>query len=229
MPPPPSYSRRALARLALSLKAAQVADQGTDLVPTLGDEWLPSGALLDEARRLVVAAEAVLQRAVTAEREAGTSWSEVARRLALTEHEVRERFAANSDAWVEGVDSLMQPIDGNIEAPLLPGDGVETPHQHAQRLDRWMAERDTDLVDGCHQVSSGLEPAPLDEQLSRLAQVARRFAGESNLQQRRAYHEAEAALLDMAARLHPGDERAARRADESSLTLLALRPSHAKA
>src|SRR5688572_13370906 len=224
-----SYSLRALARLALSLKAAQVSEQATDLVPTLGDEWLPSGALLDEARRLVVAAEAVLQRAVTVEREAGTSWAEVGRKLGLSEQEARERFAANSQAWLDGVESLMQPIEGSIEVPLLPGDGVESPDQHARRLDRWMAERDAEQGEGSCQVSSGLEAAPLNEQLYRLAHVARRFGGEDDLKQRRAYQEAEAALLDMAARLHPSDERAARRADESSLTLLALRPTQAKA
>lgn len=227
--PGPSYSLRALARLALSLKAAQVSEQATDLVPTLGDEWLPSGALLDEARRLMVAAEAVLQRAVTVERESGTSWAEIGRKLGLSESDVRERFAANSQAWVDGVESLMQPLEGSIEVPLLPGDGVETPDQHAQRLDRWMAERDAEQVDDSRQVSSGLEEAPLSEQLYRLSHVARRFAGDPDLQQRTAYQEAEAALLDMAARQHPGDERAARRADESSLTLLALRPTHAKA
>lgn len=227
--PAPSYSLRALARLALSLKAAQVAEQATDLVPTLGDEWLPSGALLDEARRLVLAAEAVLQRAVTVERESGTSWAEVGRKLGLAEQEARERFAANTQAWVDGVESLMQPMEGSIEVPLLPGDGVESPDQHARRLDRWMAERDGEQGDESCQVSDGLEVAPLNEQLYRLAHVARRFGGEDDLMQRRAYQEAEAALLDMAARLHPSDERAARRADESSLTLLALRPTQAKA
>jgi acyl transferase domain-containing protein len=213
----------------LSLKAAQVSEQATDLVPTLGDEWLPSGALLDEARRLLVAAEAVMQRAVTVERESGTSWAEIGRRLGLSEPAVRERFAANSQAWVEGVESLMQPVEGSIEVPLLPGDGVETPDQHAQRLDCWMAERDAEQVDTSRQVSSGLEEAALSEQLYRLSHVARRFVSDHDLRQRTAFHEAEAALLDMAARLHPGDERAARRADESSLTLLALRPTQAKA
>jgi hypothetical protein len=227
--PGPSYSRRALARLALSLKAAEAAERATDLVPTVGDEWLPSGALLEEARRLAVAAEAVMQRAVTAERESGTSWAEIARRLGLGEHTARERFAANSQAWVDGVESLMQPLDGSIQVALLPGDGMESPDQHAQRLDRWMAEHDAHEADDSCQVSSGLEPAPLSEQLYRLAHVSRRVAGEHDLQQRRAYQEAEAALLDLAARRHPDDERAARRADESSLTLLALRPTHAKA
>ncbi|HEX6245298.1 MAG TPA: hypothetical protein VFZ61_30460, partial [Polyangiales bacterium] len=176
--PGPSYSRRALARLALSLKAAQVSEQATDLVPTLGDEWMPSGALLDEARRLLVAAEAVLQRAVTVERESGTSWSEVGRKLGMSEHAAQERFAANSQAWVDGVDSLMQPVEGGIEAPLLPGDGVDTPDQHAQRLDHWMAERDAEEGDAQRQVSRGLEPAPLSEQLYRLGHVARRIAGD---------------------------------------------------
>lgn len=218
-----------MARLALSLKAAQVAEQATDLVPTLGDEWFPPGALLGEARRLLAAAEAVLQRAVTAERESGASWAAIARTLALPEQEARNRFAANAQAWVDGVESLTHAIDGSIHVALLPGDGLESPGEHARRLDAWMAKRDADDACSSPQVSSGLEAAPLSEQLYGLAQLARRVRGENDLGQRCAYQEAEAVLLDQVARLDPTDERAAQRADESHLTLLALRPAQAKA
>ena len=55
-------------------------------------------------------------------------------------------FVAETTAWADGVESLMQPIEGSIEVPLLPGDGVESPDEHARRLDRWMAERDGEQV-----------------------------------------------------------------------------------
>jgi hypothetical protein len=227
----PPYSRRSLARLALSLKAAEVSERATDLVPSIGDEWVPAGTLIREAKMLLASAQETLQRAVTAERESGVSWTAIAQKLCLPEEEARARFGANSEAWVEAVESLLHPSNGCIHVALLPGDGPATPSEHAQRLDAWMAERDHDETgfDTQHQVSGGLEATALSEQLYRLAQVAQRVRQESDREQRYAYQEAEAVLLERVARTHPNDPRAAQRADEASLELLALKPAHAKA
>src|SRR4051812_17289840 len=98
----PAYSRRALARLAFSSAAAQLADRARSRVPTNDDNWARPGELLDEARSLLVAAEELVEKAIIFERERGTSWADLGEVLAISKQAAQQRHGQAVEDWTDG-------------------------------------------------------------------------------------------------------------------------------
>lgn len=138
-PPGPAditHPRRALARLALSAAAADLAEVAAALVPTIGrarpgDHVSLAAQLLDQARD-------VLDRAVVYEHDHGTSWREVGEQLDVTKQSAHERFGTVVADWESGLDEPYSD-DGPIRHARLP-DGATDPDASAARLDRWCTQ-----------------------------------------------------------------------------------------
>jgi hypothetical protein len=149
----------ALARLALSQAARELADSARSLVPTASDRYAESGGFIDHAHRLVAAAQEVLERAVIYERERGRSWEDVGEALGITRQSAHERFAEAEERWHYGLDHpYTLPTGNSIASSNLP-DGADSPRDYMRWLDEW-CERHTEPADGAtdraHQVSAGL-------------------------------------------------------------------------
>lgn len=131
-----TWPRRALARLALSSAAAQLADRATGMVPTTGDEWSSGAEHVDQAVQLLDAAREVLDRAVVYARERGASWADVGEALGgMTRQSAHERHAATFAEWEAGLDEPWIR-HGTVVSPRLP-DGAGDPDRTATRLDQW--------------------------------------------------------------------------------------------
>jgi hypothetical protein len=93
---------------------------------------------VEDARRLVAAAEEVLNRAVVWEREKGTTWEVIAEALGgRRKQTAQERFAEVVARWKAALLRPWQPAtDHDSLSSALPS-GAEDPDQWAGRLDAW--------------------------------------------------------------------------------------------
>lgn len=169
VPPGPADAelpRRALARLAVSQQAHELAERaGNALVPT-STEY----AHADDAEnvaiafQLVEAARELLSRAVIEARERGISWETIgAEHGDITRQSAQERYGP---ALAEWHDALDRPTErsGPFLSSRLP-DGLEQPERTAARLDAWAQahvagdrfSRQRAEADGRGLVSAGLE------------------------------------------------------------------------
>jgi hypothetical protein len=132
------YPPRALTRLALSQAHAEVADLATAGVPTVCDRYATAHEVVEFAARLVSAAHEVLDRAVVHAHQLGSSWSEIADALALTEHQAQQRYATVIDHWQ---DTTAHPLltNGMVRVSRLPA-GAREPDRTAHHLDRWCTD-----------------------------------------------------------------------------------------
>jgi hypothetical protein len=138
VPPGPAdttYSRRALARLALSSAYREAADFAAGGVPTVSDEYGDGYDYVDHAARLVSMAQEVLVRAVVYARERGGRWDDIAEALNLTAEQARDHYSAAVDQWE---DALNRPWErsGRFLASRMP-DGTTEPDETAAGLDQW--------------------------------------------------------------------------------------------
>lgn len=229
----PTHSRRALARLAFSAGAAQLADRARAQVPTYDDGGLRPGELLDEARSLVVAAQELLERALVFERERGTSWAELGEVLAVSKQAAQQQHGEAVEDWTEGVNHALTVVDGRFAFAYVPGEGGDTPAELAERLDAWCAQ-----YTGKHNrprvqkpVTEGLELASLAEQVVLLNRLAQRMTKERDPAKLRAFHAAKAALMARLADETPEDvetQRAAARSQRDLDTLKTPNQKHEK-
>jgi hypothetical protein len=148
-----SYSRTALARIALSWELMELANQAAAKVPTTHDMWLRPGEAVSDALMLVSDAQEVLARAVVFERERGTSWEEIGARLdGITRQSAHARYKERIEDWQLG---LVEPIapgeHGRTGWQRLPEPAFR-PTQALADLDKWAAERG----EGEHAVSGHL-------------------------------------------------------------------------
>lgn len=142
VPPGPADAelpRRALARLAVSQQAQQLAERATNaLVPTGTAEDARSDDAEDVAiaYQLVDEARELLSRAVVEARERGVSWETIgAEHGGITRQSAQERYGP---ALAEWNDALDRPTErsGPFLSSRLP-DGLEQPAATAARLDAW--------------------------------------------------------------------------------------------
>jgi hypothetical protein len=161
------YPPRARARLALAVAARNLSDLARSAVPTTADRPAArDGEAVEEALRLVAAAEEVLNRAVVWEREKGTTWEAIAEALGgRRKQTAQERFAEVVASWKAALLRPWQPAtDQDTVYSALPT-GAEDPDQWARRLDAWCRQHHepTDVHrDDPHPVSSGLQVDPTD-------------------------------------------------------------------
>ena len=213
----PGYSRRSLARLAFSMGAAQLADLARVRVPTTADSWGRPGELLNEARALVVAAEELVEKAVVFERESGTSWTVLGEVLGISKQGAQQKYGALVDDWAEALDQSTHPTANGPATVYVPGEGSESPVQHAEQLDAWVvrhAEKPS-RPQGKKPVSGGLDVAGLSEQVNALARLARRMRAETDPVKLRAFHECKATVLTRVAKASPDDVSAAEAAEDA--------------
>jgi hypothetical protein len=225
----PAHSRRALARLAFSAAAAQLADRARARVPTNDDNGLRPGELLDQARSLLVAAEELLEKAVILERERGTSWAELGEVLDISKQAAQQRHSQAVDDWTEGVNQALTVVAGRFTFAHVPGEGGDSPDELAERLDAWCLQYTGkhNKPRGTKPVSSGLELAGTAEQVVLLNRLARRMVGERDPAKLRAFHAAKSALMAGLAEDAPEDVEAHRAAVRSQRELDALKTSAA--
>jgi|GEM_PF-1449201 len=219
----PNYSRRALSRLAFSVAAAQLSDRARARVRTLDDSWARPGEFLDEARALVTAAEELVERAIVYERECGASWTVLGEVLGVSKQAAQQKYGTASEDWAEAVDKVIQPIEGRLRATCLPGEGGETPEEHAKRLDAWLARSEkSEKQRGKAPVSDGLERSSLLQEIAVLTRIAQRMRSEADPTKLRAFHECKVDLLARIAESEPGNEQAAEAAENARRELDAL-------
>ncbi|WP_163511364.1 hypothetical protein [Fodinicola acaciae] len=126
--------RAALARLALSAAAKEVADRAMWLVPVPA-EPPPDARHVEEAARLVTAAQAVLTQAVVHARESGASWSSVSSALNVTRQAAHLRFSDAVSRWRAALDQPWTTDDDGMRCELPKG--ADLPDQHMRALDLW--------------------------------------------------------------------------------------------
>jgi hypothetical protein len=221
----PAHSRRALARLAFSAAAAQLADRARARVPTNDDAGLRPGELLDQARSLLVAAEELVEKAVILERERGTSWAELGEVLDISKQAAQQRHGQAVEDWTEGVNQALAVLDGRFTFVRVPGEGGDAPGELAERLDAWCLQYTGkhNKPRGAKPVSSGLELASTTEQVVLLNRLARRMLGERDPGKLHAFHAAKSALMASLADDAPEDVEAQRAAARSQRELDALK------
>lgn len=157
-----AYTREALARLALSRAAADLAEGAGALVVTRNDADTGPGGRVSEARQLAEHAERLLARAVVYERERGASWEDIARYLDLEPRAAEERFAPELARWSEAFEVPYRLDEtGRKRVPQLP-DGAYDPDCARERLDLWASLHAT--IRDRHAVSAGLRMAHPAEQ-----------------------------------------------------------------
>jgi hypothetical protein len=225
----PVYSRRALARLAFSSAAAQLADRARSRVPTNDDSWSKPGELLDEARSLLVAAEELVEKAIIFERERGTSWTELGEVLGVSKQAAQQKHAPAVEDWTEGLNQSLTAVDGHFAFSQVPGEGGDTPEQLAERLDEWALRHPEkhNKPRGTKPVSQGLELASSTEQIVLLNRLAKRMINERAPDKLRAFHAAKAALMASLAEEAPEDIDAQRTAAQSQRELEVLNAAKA--
>jgi hypothetical protein len=213
----PLYSRRALARLAFSSAAAQLADRARSRVPTNDDSWIKPGELLDEARSLLVAAEELVEKALIFERERGTSWAELGEVLGVSKQAAQQKHAPAVEDWTEGLNQSLTSVDGHLVFSQVPGEAGDAPEQLAERLDDWALRHPEkhNKPRGTKPVSEGLELAGSAEQIVLLNRLAKRMTNERDPDKLRAFHAAKAALMTSLADEAPEDVDAQRAAAQS--------------
>ncbi|MGW4896949.1 hypothetical protein ACWEQL_32530 [Kitasatospora sp. NPDC004240] len=149
-----AYTRRSLARLVLSSRAAALSDTAAELVPTRYDEFTGSGGRASETAALVTLADQLLVAAVVYERETGASWEDIAQYLGLAPHTVAARFEPDVALWHQ---HLAMPYGTNArgQRTTVLHQAAYDPDCAAERLDSW-AHRRLTLFDDRHSVSTSL-------------------------------------------------------------------------
>ncbi len=168
LPPGPAdaeHPRRALARLAVSESARQLAERATNaLVPTGSDSRGDAAEEVQIAYQLVDDARELLTRAVIEARERGVSWETIgAEHGEITRQSVQERYGPALADWDDALDQPWQR-SGAFVSSRLP-DGLVEPERTAARLDAWAAahvaterfSRQRAEAEGRGIVSTGLE------------------------------------------------------------------------
>lgn len=213
----PTHSRRALARLAFSAAAAQLAECARARVPTNDDSGLRPGELLDEARSLLGAAQELLEKAIIFERERGTSWAELGDVLDISKQAVQQRHGRAVEDWTEGVNQALTVVDRRFAFAHVPGEGGAAPSELAERLDAWCAQYTGkhNRPRGSKPVTEGLELAGATEQVVLLNRLAQRMTKEREPAKLRAFHAAKAALMARLAEETPEDVEEQRGLDTS--------------
>ncbi|GAB2717506.1 hypothetical protein [Kitasatospora kifunensis] len=131
-----------LARLMLSHAYREVAEWALGGIATHVDAQAEPGSFVEEALRMLAAAEDVLRWAVTTERERGTGWDELD---LLTRTNGRPAASLCFDVLVEEWrEALEEPetvrVDGSAADPRIPYP-ASSPEEGAGRLDNWLLER----------------------------------------------------------------------------------------
>lgn len=134
------YPPEALARIALSAAAQELADSASSLVPTSSDGYAHGGEFVETAARLVGDAERLLRRAVIYERERGRSWETIGGAMGIKRQTAHERFAGDVEEWQAAFDRPYEPQGQGLCISTLP-DGAARPTWTAQYLDKWVATR----------------------------------------------------------------------------------------
>jgi hypothetical protein len=130
------YGRRARARLALCQAARKLSDQARALVPTAADDHHRAGQWVGDAAGLVDEARQVLELAVVAERQRGTSWENIAATLGISPEMAEGRFGPVERKWKA---ALRHPHvkPGGAVGFQLP-ESAHHPERYAQALDTWV-------------------------------------------------------------------------------------------
>lgn len=218
--PEDEFSRRSLARLALSVTLAELADAAARLVPTFDDGSLESGTMLESVRMLVVKAEEALGRAALVERLSGASWSSLGEVLGTSKQAAQQKFGDREQDWKSALDAEL--LAGTS---FLPGDGSETASVHAVRLDAWCKSRGVGHRPKGPQVSSGLLPASTVEQIAVLARLARQVVHEQDPKKVRAFFEYKARVLARVASEDPNNAELQEAAEQARAALSPSSPS----
>jgi hypothetical protein len=214
------YSRRGLARLALSAAAAELSDRARLAVHGNADRHVAAGELVENALALVAQADEVLNRAIVLERERGTSWSVLGDALRVSKQAAQQKHGPSFEQWRDALDEPLRRGRGNIFDCQLP-DGPDDPDAHVARLDTWIARHCEPEVPP-RSVSAGLERASLVDRVADLARQARRMVHEDDPAKRQAYYARKATLLSRIAEADPSNNEAADAADAARRTLAQL-------
>ena len=155
--------RQALARLAVSSTAAEIAENATGIVPTYADEYNYPTDDLEQAIRILGRAEELLALSVVYARERGASWADIGQSLGITRQSAHERFAERERAWVDALDRpfTLGEIAGStgvqtVVVTRLP-DALGDPDFTIDYLDKWCAEHIATVPNA----STGVESAKM--------------------------------------------------------------------
>lgn len=128
----------ALARLALSDQATEVAESGAALVATNSDDWGGPCNWLEVAVRALHDAEELVTRAVIYERARGTTWEEIGDQFGITKQSAQARYADDVARWEAALHAPFGPEDEGDRMALgnLPGAAYD-PDKTGPSLDQW--------------------------------------------------------------------------------------------
>jgi hypothetical protein len=220
---PPS----ALARLALSVQARELADRARSLVATTSDPYTGPTELIEHAASLARHAEWLLSRAVVHGRAQARSWEAIGEALDITRQAAHERFREAEEEWLAALDHPLER-SGTDWQSTLP-DGCDRPRRAAAELDEWCA-RHHEAHDGerpARAVSDGLiNPKHLTvEQIAATTAQARRLVDRVRMDPvaHRVFWERKTRVLDRIAADRPHDSEAARLAAEAWARLNEIR------
>jgi len=224
-----SYSRTALARLALAYERRELADRAMGGVPTTSDAWRSNrGEEVADALDLVHQAQEVLTRAVIYERAKGTSWESIGEALGdISRQSAHERYREAEQEWKESQQEPYYPAarPGGVRGTRLHPAAIE-PTSTGRQLDAWTRKHlagrpsidaDEHPVTGHLPVLSTIEE--MVQVLDAIQYAQRTDAGPAF---RATMHERKAALLDRIA-AEDGKPEAAVQAKESRALAARLR------
>ncbi|MFF8293652.1 hypothetical protein ACF068_31210 [Streptomyces sp. NPDC016309] len=138
---PRVLSPRDEARVRFAMDAERVARQTLDLLPI--DPDAPPGERLRRTLALKELMDQLVEHAVIAEREEGTTWAQLATAAGISKQAAHERWAGAVTAWASG------------GRTLFPPDSEYSTLKTARRLDQVHADRHPDHPKDA--VSSGLD------------------------------------------------------------------------
>ncbi|TGZ12408.1 hypothetical protein DV517_75030 [Streptomyces sp. S816] len=138
---PHVLSPRDEARVHFALQAERLSDAALDLLPI--DPAAPRGDRLRRALALKELLDTLVQRAVVAEREEGTTWTQLADAVGISKQAAHERWASDVTAWAR------------IGRTVFPSGSGRKALEAARRLDKVHASRRRDHP--ADAVSSGLD------------------------------------------------------------------------
>jgi hypothetical protein len=223
-----SYSRTALARLALAYELQELADRAIGGVPTVDDSWSQPGERVSAALDLVHQAQEVLTRAVLYERAKHTSWEVIGEALGdITRQSAQERYREAVQEWKDSQQEPYYPAarPGGIRGTRLHPAAIE-PTSTGRRLDKWVHQHMTGRpsIDADeHPVSGHLPPlSTAEEMVQVLDAIQYAQAHDAGPAFRATMHERKAALLDRIA-VEDGKPEAAVQAQESRALAAQLR------
>lgn len=137
---PRVLSPRDEARVRFALQAERLGEGALDLLPV--DPAAPRGERLRRALQLKDLVDNLVERAVVAEREEGTTWTQLADAAGISKQAAHERWAGDVAAWAANGRTVFPP-------------GGSSALEAARRLDRVHADRHPDHPQDA--VSSGLD------------------------------------------------------------------------